>query len=556
MGSRTVVSAVTTQIQLRAFNLAGLALILVWSLSPLGGQSILHVLFTPMQQTSVTKDISYWNMRQQSYSAPEGNFQIVWYPGFTSLLQFALLGAPSTKTGPMDLWGNVKIPLLSSLISQGGVQGSDGWIHAPSNDSVTYSSLFGLPLSGIEEGNTTLTVETSYMEFACTNMTVGPLFDSSNNTVGLQISPTGPFIGTTWSTDLPWQIGYQGPDISTIALQSEPSFVSPSFCPDCLPASDLNATVSPGTILYQEFDGAEKITSFYCTPTQVYVESAVSCNNDARGQVCQVTAQRPSRLPHMPPEFTYLGFPRVALGLSTLLVQAQAITAVNFIQNYLVNPVDEISILSAEISTEREEGPGLTPLANLTLEQFGERFGQVINAYMHASQFNATPHLLNPDSYHEIEAVLTGGNNASFVPASPSDIYAMIQNQTAVFTVPGTLSTSSAVYFAFYPWLLVFLLANSIMLFGAIAGIYYSRMTIVPEYLGFVSSLAKESPYIRMPDVGVNMDGMHKARMVKEVKVRLGDVSDSVDGGGDGVGRLAFARQEETKLVKRGRMYV
>lgn len=131
----------------------------------------------------------------------------------------------------------------------------------------------------------------------------------------------------------------------------------------------------------------------------------------------------------------------------------------------------------------------------------------------------------------------------------------MIQNQTYAFTVPAVQTNQSMVYLCFYPWLSVFLVSNIVMLLASIAGIYYSRKTIVPDYLGYVSSLAKESPYIRMPDVGVNMDGMDKARMVKEVKVRLGDVSDG-PGGRGGIGRLAFARLEETSKVQRGKLYI
>jgi hypothetical protein len=86
-------------------------------------------------------------------------------------------------------------------------------------------------------------------------------------------------------------------------------------------------------------------------------------------------------------------------------------------------------------------------------------------------------------------------------------------------------------------------------------GVIYSRRTIVPDYLGFVSSLAKESPWIRMPDVGVNMDGMDKARLVKDVKVRLGDVT-YAQGGHSDIGRLAFARLEETTKVEKDKLYV
>lgn len=97
------------------------------------------------------------------------------------------------------------------------------------------------------------------------------------------------------------------------------------------------------------------------------------------------------------------------------------------------------------------------------------------------------------------------------------------------------------------------------MLGAAVVGVCFARKTLVPEYLGFVSSLAKESPWIGMPDVSVRMDGMDRARLLRNVKVRLGDVSgrdEDEEGGGDRVGRLAFARLEETSVVEKERRYV
>lgn len=91
MGSRTVASTFVTQVQLRSFNLIGLGLLLVWSLSPIGGQAILHILYTPEKFTTSDANITYFNSRQQSYSAPAGPFQTQWYPGFTVLLPNVLI---------------------------------------------------------------------------------------------------------------------------------------------------------------------------------------------------------------------------------------------------------------------------------------------------------------------------------------------------------------------------------------------------------------------------------------------------------------------------------
>lgn len=268
-----------------------------------------------------------------------------------------------------------------------------------------------------------------------------------------------------------------------------------------------------------------------------------------------MTAQRPSVLPHMPSEVTPLSFPEVVMGLTELLPNSTPnFNAVNMIENFIYNPSNGAASNVASGETSFGQNEGQTPLMAVTPQEFADRFGQLLNAYLYGSMWNSTPYLLGAP-FEDIQARRIGTKNASFVPATPLDISAMIANQTAAFTVPATIITKTDIFFVFYSWLMVFLLANLIMMGASIASVYYSRKTILPEYLGFVSSLAKESPYIRMPDVGVNMDGMDKAKLLKDVKVRLGDVSDVEEGRGM-IGRLAFARLEDTATAKKGKLYI
>jgi hypothetical protein len=246
----------------------------------------------------------------------------------------------------------------------------------------------------------------------------------------------------------------------------------------------------------------------------------------------------------------------VALGLSALLPNVTPIhDATNEVQNYLVyDPLDPLTIIGQDNSVLTSGGSQPKFLSDVALSDIETRLGQILNAFVYGSTWNASIYLLG-ESIDNLQGHEFGGKNASFVQATRADIVAMIQNQTAAFTVPAVLRTQAQVYVCNFAWLGVFLLSSVVMLVGAIIGVVFSRKTIVPDYLGFVSSLAKESPWIRMPDVGVNMDGMDKARLVKEVKVRLGDVS-YVHGGHSKIGRLAFARLEETTKVKKGKLYV
>lgn len=290
MGSRTVASTIITQLQLRSFNLVGVGLILIWSLSPLGGQSILHILSTPMKPLSNTTNVGYFNSRQQSYATPNGAFRNLWFPGYTVLFGSSLLSPVAVKRSTMDTWGNVKIPYYSSVSMSNPGKDIDEWTQISPSMTPVYSSLFGIPLSGLGLGNTTLTVESSYVELSCGNMTKSNQSSPDGQFIKTNlIGPQGPFVSfRNVSAEDPWALGYRGLDATTLRSNTEPSYIRPQSCPDCLPTDLANSTFDSGSLLYQEFAGFDNTTSVFCTPSQSYVESAVFCSKTADSQNCRV----------------------------------------------------------------------------------------------------------------------------------------------------------------------------------------------------------------------------------------------------------------------------
>jgi hypothetical protein len=117
LGSRTVISTISTQLHLRTFNFIGLGLIVLWLLSPIGSQAILHVLDSPLSPVPSSANVTYINSRQQLYAAPAGPFRNTWYSGFTMLFGASLLAPSAVKISTMDLWGNVKIPYYSNVLN-------------------------------------------------------------------------------------------------------------------------------------------------------------------------------------------------------------------------------------------------------------------------------------------------------------------------------------------------------------------------------------------------------------------------------------------------------
>lgn len=80
-----------------------------------------------------------------------------------SLFATSLLSPDTTKEGPRDTWGNVKIPRIKYFNKS--LQDKEGWIKVPINATTpeTFSSLIGLPIVGLpSDSNSTFNLESSY----------------------------------------------------------------------------------------------------------------------------------------------------------------------------------------------------------------------------------------------------------------------------------------------------------------------------------------------------------------------------------------------------------
>jgi hypothetical protein len=81
-------------------------------------------------------------------------------------------------------------------------------------------------------------------------------------------------------------------------------------------------------------------------------------------------------------------------------------------------------------------GPTETFFLKLPLSDIATRLGQILNAFVFGSTWNASLRICSGNRSTAMKGNFIGGNNASFVPASRAELAAMIQNQTAAFTVP------------------------------------------------------------------------------------------------------------------------
>ncbi len=191
LGSRSVFSTIKSQLQFRRATTIGVLLLLLWSLSPLGGQASLRVLQRTNRVTRTATTLRY--MYTGPYAVLLRSMDTTW-SDFKGGLTSALSATYDARVAPIDPWGNVRVPLLRRLPRPpspriaGNVDDDDddGWRTVP--DTMTepeqYSSLVGVPVIGLpadaaaatrrtykadDTANVTVdfSIETSYMELQC-----------------------------------------------------------------------------------------------------------------------------------------------------------------------------------------------------------------------------------------------------------------------------------------------------------------------------------------------------------------------------------------------------
>jgi hypothetical protein len=508
MGSSTVFGTVTTQIHLRSFNWLGLALIVLWALSPIGSQSFLRVISTQNYNTSTTVTLSYLDTGQVSkigQTLDPNIFAEAFEAPIDAVYTAALMAPPSVQNSSVDLYGNVKIPFYRELGAEPSSENT-GW-ESVSQSNVVYSSLLGIPVANVAStGNTTFAMETSYLDLDCYNVSrvkYGERYDAGY-----------------WSASNNSQFSVSVSDYDSLQV--------PNGTEERLGAyvgSWGNATF-PRTLLLQSriwnsHSSLEhpEMTAVYCTLMQSYVESAVSCSSN---EPCCVTDMRTSRIPHSPENITVLSFPY----LFHMFSQYFPLAAGPAGPTSIINGVGDLLNSSyTELYIDDPTSPfrlgGVANLSKLSNHDLGIRIGQILNTYYLDG--------LEPFS-------MTG--NLTSVP-------------TAMIAVNGTLVTQSLQYVCNWPVLGLLLFSVIAMLLAAISAIVFNHLAVGPDIFGYCSTLARDNPYVKLPPGGSTLDGDKRARLLMGLKLRLGDVRTSDQ---STQGYIAVAPVEETrKITKWGR---
>ncbi|KAF9889152.1 hypothetical protein FE257_007641 [Aspergillus nanangensis] len=193
-GCSTLINTIHTLLSLHAANLLGLLLVLLWAVSPLGGQSSLYLLHTRPSRDTQLMPLTYFNSSMDNLDLGASTMSS-YFPFASSLFMASILAPAYTKASPTDNWGYVKIPKFGALNESGWAEIDDD----NNNNNNSYSSLLGIPIVGLNQatgGNITFPMNVSYFELSLLNSTgaAAPLGGAgfsveTNNTDAIHFHP-------------------------------------------------------------------------------------------------------------------------------------------------------------------------------------------------------------------------------------------------------------------------------------------------------------------------------------------------------------------------------
>ncbi|KAL2672483.1 hypothetical protein Neosp_013194 [[Neocosmospora] mangrovei] len=511
MGSRTLGAAFLTQAELGAFNLVGLVIVFTWIWSPLGGQALLRMLGSRLETIVVPSTIVHFdtNVAPQfaswyQHSAHNNGLLRNKIAVLNSMYNAALLSPDSIRNDSQDIWGNVKIPYLSSY----GDLDDPGWQRVPSSPIFEYSALVGVSINNIPVGNSSFPIESTYVYLECfgfkkTTFQKPEYIELKNESLTLTMNPMLPALTNgTWQgyelNDASWNIA-----IDTLAdlMWSNHSFyqprgfdVSQTKSPSMF-INEAGVVANPTTLLMQvEYrSSGERPPDWFsakCGVVQHYVESRVNCSLASGNAIqnCTVVEQRPSQKAHSPKNISFLSFANVFGELSRLLPGAThhqtGLYGLEPSLKYIQNP--------STVDMGSETKPALE---NVPEELFSYRLGQLINSYLLIGQ--VFPSIL-------------GGSIDPDAVFEPN------------ITVPIEATNLLEVYHVSRAWTGTFIFSCIVFLTGGTLSAVFVHLAGSPDVLGFVSTVVRDSKHMDTPPEAAKMDGLDLTKSMKTKRIRYG----------------------------------
>jgi hypothetical protein len=411
----------------------------------------------------------------------------------------------------VDIWKHPKIPRIAQLElpNLGNSTSENPWINNGPEGDVSYSSLTGIGVFGLQADSVAdFLVPYEYMHLDCTShMRAGPnetlaFFESLKD---LDRQPSG------WPYDSP-PMWYESAEETNYRRLFNQSFDDSCFFENTFFILSTNAPSKyfPKTIYYGTKDLNKTVSVYKCSLQSTMVEAKISCASDdckvhqirrslePRGEIGGI-ATRPWDIVHM--DYAAMYF----FGIFPIIGGVQSRLSINPIDDYIYGNSSKFS----GFSSDKFRNWSLVPDV-----QVSQRLTQVFNTYWEAGRWFFTTSRYDPFARDLIK-------NTSDEPVTIHDL-----NQTEA-----TVTRQIPIYKASVPWILILILCSGVLLLLGITSIFVTLQTSAPDILGYVSSLTRDNPHIRMPSGGSTLDGTERARLIRDLKVQIADLQEGKEVG-------------------------
>lgn len=506
LSCRTVFSALTTPLSLRRANALAPLLIVLWALSPLGGQAALRIMDVVPSQVSEPWPFECLEFLSDfPYSAPRSSGGTSIRASIQGAFVTALSNPEDVKRQPRDLFGNVKIPMIEHY-RRTAAEAHEGWynISADGSDTV-WSSIMGLPIAtkdGLSSGhNYSFSLQTAYVNSDCS-------------------------VKRGDSMDLAGWIDYM--DATKMLLGGYATGKTLAIRPS---GFHYRFTPTPMELIFTSYYAEEEATTnATCTLTMTHVEVDVACHGPVCGAHRIRQVEKPENMT-VATVFDGIQPDPTALGPGYTFDAYMS----TFIQSTLTTWDTEPNILPKPFSSPIEtyftnpyspySAPGLgswsgTDLLPVGDVVFSQRFAQLLNTFWLAGiaslnitgNFNYEAHTANP----EIETM-------------------------RVWNTTGTRAPDQLVMRVNRPWMAILFIASLIMLLSGVAAGIFGCMRRGPDVLDRATFFLRDSPYVDVRNQSSLEDGTAQVKRSRGVRVCVGDVRPMEDTGYVALGTVGEA---------------
>lgn len=484
-------AAIEKQLALNGQWLLGISMILLWALSPLGGQSALRLLQVAPLVANSTIDVRYMPSAASISTAMAGDdVETTMWPSFGPLYMTALISYRRQKDSAQDIFGNVRVPSLDTMLQSSDFVGNVSWQTVDYGADVPYSSLLGVPVVGVPAtGNVSFAMNSRYYTIDCVSSTV--------------------IYAGYWLSN-----SSQGQTFDVQIIDSHiDDFNEPMVLFNLSSVNDREASSDTG------------ISVLVCSAAPRDIESAVLCVDGG----CHVTAQRNLTIDFdlwFNYELSEICFalkflPTVAAGL-----RSGSLTQSSLTELWIQQPDDILASMSNRDFANLSAVPLPTLSRNLELA-FNTLFVASYGAQYLAGNLSTD---------------LSAYDNVSYIgPYMPA--ISFNTSQAVVTSKDGEQYDCDMVFAG-----LLFAI-SSLLLVAGVASIVLMRSTLAPDILGYASSCTKDNPFIAVSEPSY-LNGLERSKALKDLQVILGDVQ-----GHRETGHVALAAIIEAVPLRKDRTY-